>query len=87
MATRKNPFGDDDVPARGTRDPFGEEQADEGVAGAADRIEHAARKIRLLRLQIGAEGMTLSATRDLVDEITASLDAMARALRTLDRGQ
>ena len=84
MATKKNPFGDD-APKPVKRNPFGEQEDDEGVEGAANRIEHAARKIRLLRLQIGAEGMTLSATRDLIDEITASLDAMARALRDLDK--
>ncbi len=84
MATKKNPFGDDS-PKREKVNPFGETEDDEGVAGAADRVEHAARKIRLLRLQIGAEGLTLSATRDLIDEITGSLDAMARALRELDR--
>jgi hypothetical protein len=84
MAVRKNPFGDD-LPKKEKRNPFGEEEGDEGVAGAAERVEHAARKIRLLRLQIGAEGLTLSATRDLIDEITASLDAMARALKELDR--
>lgn len=82
MATRKNPFGDDQ-PKKEKTNPFGEVEDDGGVEGAADRIEHAARKIRLLRLQIGAEGLTLSATRDLIDEITASLDAMARALRDL----
>ena len=82
MATRKNPFGDDDRPKQKVN-PFGEVEDDGGVEGAAERIEHAARKIRLLRLQIGAEGLTLSATRDLIDEITASLDAMSRALRQL----
>jgi hypothetical protein len=84
MATRKNPFGDDE-PKREKRNPFGEPEEDGGVLGAADRVEHAARKIRLLRLQIGAEGLTLTATRDLIDELTASLDAMARALRDLEQ--
>jgi flagellin-like hook-associated protein FlgL len=81
--TKKNPFGDDMAPKKKVN-PFGEEEDDGGVEGAADRIDHAARKIRLLRLQIGAEGLTLSATRDLIDEITASLDAMSRALRDLN---
>jgi hypothetical protein len=84
MPAGKNPFGDEPI-KREKINPFGEVEDDGGVLGAADRIEHAARKIRLLRLQIGAEGLTLSATRDLVDEITASLDAMARALRQLER--
>ncbi len=83
MAPKKNPFGDNE-PRREKVNPFGEVDDDGGVGGAAERIDHAARKIRLLRLQIGAEGLTLSATRDLIDEVTASLDAMARALRDLD---
>ncbi|MEO5510301.1 MAG: hypothetical protein ABIV28_07820 [Longimicrobiales bacterium] len=81
---RKNPFGDDE-PRREKVNPFGEHEGDEGVEGAAERIEHAARKIRMLKLQVGAEGLTLSATREMMDEITVSMDAMARALRELDR--
>lgn len=81
---RNNPFGDEPVgPAR--RHPFGEEGGPETVADAANRVEHAARKIRQLRTQLGAEGLTLSATRELIDEVTASLDAIARALRSLQR--
>ena len=80
----KNPFGDD-VPRRDRVNPFGEEKEDPSVEGAANRVEHAARKIRMLKLQVGAEGLPLSATREMMDEITVSLDAMARALRELDR--
>lgn len=80
---KKNPFGDD-APRKGRVNPFGDEDGDPGVDGAANRIEHAARKIRMLKLQVGAEGLPLSATREMMDEITVSLDAMARALRELD---
>jgi hypothetical protein len=34
---------------------------------------------------MGAEGLTLSATRVLIDELSASLDAMAQALDELRR--
>jgi flagellin-like hook-associated protein FlgL len=47
------------------------------------RIEHAARKIRRLRSQMGADGLTPSAARELIDELTSALDAAARALRDL----
>ncbi len=79
----KNPFGDDDTQVDRPK-PFGD-LGEEGIAGSAARIEHAARKIRSLKRQIGSEGFTLAATRELVDEITASLDATARALREISR--
>jgi hypothetical protein len=73
----KNPFGDDAAPPPRTN-PF------EDVEDPLDpigRIEHAARKIRRLRSQLGAEGLTLSASREFIDEVSAALDAAARALR------
>jgi flagellin-like hook-associated protein FlgL len=74
----KNPFGDDvSGPAR--RNPFASDEGSD--LDAITRIEHAARKIRGLRTQLGAEGLTLSATRELIDELSAALDAAARALR------
>jgi hypothetical protein len=79
---KDNPFGDDVTGPR-RRNPFGEEPGGEVVAAAANRIEHAARKVRQLKTQLGAEGLTLSATRELIDELSASLDAMGRALREL----
>ena len=76
----KNPFGDDDFTAPGRSSPFDDDGGDLDPLG---RIEHAARKIRRLRTQLGAEGLTLSATRQMIDEITAAFDATARALREL----
>jgi hypothetical protein len=77
---RKNPFSDD--PAAGQRtNPFGESEATLSPAEAAIRIEQAARKIRNLRSQLGAEGLTLPATRELIDEVASALEASARALR------
>jgi len=74
-----NPFGDDvDRPQR--ENPFGD---DDGDLDPVERVAHAARKIRSLRTQLGAEGLTLSATRVLIDELGAALDAAARALREL----
>jgi hypothetical protein len=79
----KNPFGGEPpVPRR--INPFGESAPTESPGEAATRIEHAARKIRGLRSQLGSEGLTLSATRELIDELSAALDAAARALRSLE---
>jgi flagellin-like hook-associated protein FlgL len=77
----KNPFGDDAPSTPRRQNPFGEEPGDSSAAEAANRLEHAARKVRNLRTQLGAEGLTLSATRELIDEISAAFDAAARALR------
>jgi hypothetical protein len=76
----KNPFGNE--PGGGRKvNPFGEDSSTMPVDDAANRIEAAARKIRNLRSQLGAEGLTLPATRELIDEVAAALEASARALR------
>ena len=80
----KNPFPDDTAGGSKRVDPFGEASGAAAVDEAVNRVEHAARKIRGLRTQMGAEGLTLSATRELIDAITSSLDAVARALRDLN---
>ncbi len=64
---KKNPFGDDEP---------GQEPGDEAAT-----IEHAAARIRRLKGQVGAEGLTLSATRELLDHVSTALDACARAIR------
>jgi hypothetical protein len=79
----KNPFGESEEPAPRRINPFGEEERTERPGDAAQRIEHAARKIRGLRSQLGAEGLTLSATRELIDELASALDTTARALREI----
>lgn len=76
-----NPFGDDPVPPPRRVNPFGEEERTEAPDEAAQKIEQAARRIRGLRSQLGSEGLTLSATRELIDELSSALDAAARALR------
>jgi len=81
----RNPFGEDPGSSSKRVDPFGEDSGGAPLEEAANRAEHAARKIRGLRTQMGAEGLTLSATRELIDEVTGSLDAIARALRALNR--
>lgn len=80
----KDPFGQP-LESKPRINPFGEEEAAAGVEGAATRMEQAARKIRQLKTQLGAEGLTLHATRDLIDEISAAVDAGARALRDLNQ--
>ena len=79
---RKNPFGDE--PGAPQRvNPFGGDETAVSPAEAAVRIEQAARKIRNLRSQLGAEGLTLPATRELIDEVASALEMSARALRKL----
>lgn len=80
---KRNPFGDDEPVIRRPVNPFGEEERTEDPGDTAVRIEHAARKIRGLRSQMGAEGLTLSATRELIDELASALDSAARALRAI----
>jgi len=80
----RNPFGDE--PDRPTQrvNPFGETSPTQTPAEAATRIEHAARRIRGLRSQLGSEGLTLSGTRELIDEVASALESAARALRGLE---
>ena len=78
----RNPFGDDlNSPRRAN--PFGAEDDHASPAEAANRIESAARKIRTLRSQISAEGLTLPATRELIDQVASALESAAAALRGL----
>jgi hypothetical protein len=46
----------------------------------AQRIRSAAVKIRSLRGQVGHEGLTPSATRTLIDEVTSALEEVADVL-------
>lgn len=81
----KNPFGDD-VPAGPERvNPFGDDEQTESPEEAAKRMEQSARQIRALRRQLGSEGLTISATRELIDEIAGALEVAARALRGMER--
>jgi uncharacterized protein (UPF0147 family) len=45
----------------------------------ASRIRSAATRIRILRAQVGPDGLTPSATRTLIDELTAALEEIASA--------
>jgi flagellin-like hook-associated protein FlgL len=79
----KNPFGEDEqfVPQR--INPFSDAQETGTMEDALGRIEHAARAVRRLKSQLGAEGLTLAATREMIDELSLALEATARALREL----
>jgi len=46
----------------------------------ASRIRSAAVRIRSLRGQVGHDGLTPSATRTLIDELTTALEEVASAL-------
>jgi flagellin-like hook-associated protein FlgL len=80
----KNPFAEPDPTPQRTN-PFGETDDPGSFDDALGRIEHAARTVRRLKTQLGAEGLTLSATRELIDEVSRALDATAKALRDLER--
>jgi len=70
-----NPFGDDD----GSKvNPFGD---DAPKGDPLPIIEEAARRVRMLRSRMGADGLTPSASRELVEHLARALDATARALR------
>ncbi len=72
-----NPFGDDD--GGGKVNPFGDDDAPEG--DPLPIIEEAARRVRMLRSRMGSDGLTPSASRELVEHLAKALDATARALR------
>jgi flagellin-like hook-associated protein FlgL len=80
----RNPFGDDAALPQRTN-PFGAGDDPGSLDEAIGRIEHAARAVRRLKTQLGAEGLTLSATRELIDELSLALDAAARGLRDLSQ--
>lgn len=80
--SKNNPFGEPYQPKQKVN-PFENEVVEDSVEGAATRMDHAARKIRQLKTQMGAEGLSLSATRDLIDEVAAAIDSAAKALRKL----
>lgn len=73
----ENPFADENPP-RGPVNPFGD---DDPAEDPARTIGEAAARIRRLRSQVGAEGLSLSGTRELLDQVARALDATARALR------
>jgi hypothetical protein len=79
----RNPFGDGESDTGRPVNPFGEDEprTSEDPSEAAATIEHAAARIRRLKQQVGAEGLSLSATRELIDHLTRALDAAAAALR------
>ena len=81
---KNNPFGEPYEP-KPRQNPFGDDAGAATVEEAAARMEAAARKIRQLKTQMGAEGLSLQATRDLIDEVSVSIDATARALRELHK--
>lgn len=80
----RNPFGDD-LSRPGRKNPFPDAEDTDTFDDSLGRIEHAARTVRRLKSQLGAEGLTLSATREMIDELSRALEATARALRDLDR--
>ena len=82
--SKDNPFGEP-YESKSKINPFGDDKGEGTVEEAATRMDHAARKIRQLKTQLGAEGLTLNATRDLIDEISVAIDVCAKALRDIDK--
>lgn len=81
---KKNPFGDDQpVRPPAKENPFGDTISTQPPHEAAKRIEQAARRVRSLRSQLGSEGLTISATRELIDEVAGALEAASQAFRGL----
>jgi hypothetical protein len=80
----RNPFDDGSSAPGRPANPFGEDTArSQTPEEAAGTIEYAAARIRRLKQHVGAEGLSLSATRELIDQLSAALDAAAGALRGL----
>jgi hypothetical protein len=81
----KNPFGDgsDFTPQR--TNPFDDGEEPTSTEESIARVEHAARTVRRLKDRLGAEGLTLSATRELIDELSKALDAIARVMRDVTK--
>lgn len=77
----KNPFGKEPLPPPGPRNPFADADLPDDPAST---IEHASGRIRRLKGQVGSDGLTLAATRELLDQLTTALDAVARSLRKQD---
>ncbi|MFW5947491.1 MAG: hypothetical protein ACOCUW_03270 [Gemmatimonadota bacterium] len=76
-----DPFRDPG-PGKKKVNPFGEVEPDRAAPGDdAGTIEYAAARIRRLKSQVGSEGLTLAATRELLDHISTALDVVARAIR------
>jgi hypothetical protein len=78
-----NPFGDDQPAFRGRENPFGDEPDPETFDDALMRIEYAGRRIRMLRSQLGAEGLSIPAQREMMEQLGRALDSTAKALRDL----
>ena len=74
---RNDPFDDYDGPKR--VNPFGADAEDPPLDPPA-RLRAAARKARHLKSQVGVDGLPAPAFRALLDEVAASLDAIAGVL-------
>ncbi len=66
-------FGDAADPGERPGSPFGEERAG---TGPGSRLRTSITRLRILRSQAGSDGLTPAATRSLLDEILAALEAI-----------
>jgi hypothetical protein len=77
-----NPFDEGAGPGR--VNPFGDERAGEEL-DPLPTIQEAARRVRMLRARMGADGLTPSASRELVEHLAKALDATATAIARLQK--
>jgi hypothetical protein len=70
-------FGDAATVGESAVSPFGDTAT--GV-GPQSRLRSAVTRLRILRSQAGADGLTPSATRSLLDEVVSALEAIEDVL-------
>jgi len=70
-------FGDEAAAGESPTSPFGDTPVG---TGPDSRLRAAVTRLRLLRSLAGADGLTPSATRSLLDEVVAALEAIEDAL-------
>jgi hypothetical protein len=74
-------FGEMESDAERTKDPFGGDLGDRSGRG---RVRASLVRLRRLRAQTGAEGLTPAGTRTLLDEVVRSLEALVEMVEPRD---
>jgi hypothetical protein len=74
-------FGEAALPDEAEASPFGD---DSPGNGPTSRIHTAIVRLRRIRAQVSAEGLTPAATRTVLDELVQALEAVAEGLGSLN---
>jgi len=77
-------FGDAATAEESAVSPFGDTAAG---GGPQSRLRSAVTRLRILRSQAGADGLTPSATRSLLDEVVSALEAIEDALSSSETNE